>query len=174
MTKFDKNPTVIVLHEKIAVLLGEVSLSTLDSKVASLEAAKASFRQDLENAKLDRAKVVSKVVPYIATELVQSDDMGKLVVKLVSSAIFYGRCQALEELADVVVNPYASFETHLSKKPRILQRLVLTRTHVPASTTPSQKATPSSALTSQTLPPPSQVTHVAALVTKPQSPPPAQ
>ncbi|GJU85654.1 hypothetical protein Tco_1293200, partial [Tanacetum coccineum] len=53
-------------------------------------------------------------------------------------------------------------------------RPVLTRTHVPASSAPSQKATPSSALASQPLSPPLQVTPAAALVTKLQSPPPDQ
>ncbi|GKA46828.1 hypothetical protein Tco_0739711, partial [Tanacetum coccineum] len=194
MTKFDKNLAVIVLHEKISALLGEVSLWPLESKVASLEAekvkleaAEASPRQELEKSKLDRAEVVSKVVPYVAIELVPSDNMGKLVAKLVSSSIFYGRCQAFEEvanmkdpfdltkvkgyrpsykqehtkagnefvtatfpyLADVVADPYASIESLLSKKPWILQRPVPTRTHVPAFSAPSQKATPSSALASQ-------------------------
>ncbi|GJZ99405.1 hypothetical protein Tco_0671956 [Tanacetum coccineum] len=128
MTDFDKNPNVVALREKIIILQGEVkdyranldkmllksqkwsgyqvSLSTLESKVASLEAEKvrvesveASLRQDLENAKRDRADFVSKVVPYVATELVQSDDMGKLVAKLVNASIFYGRCHAFEEVA---------------------------------------------------------------------------
>ncbi|GKE32741.1 hypothetical protein Tco_1452063, partial [Tanacetum coccineum] len=43
----------------------------------------------------------SKVVPYVATELVQSDDMGKLVAKLISYAIVYGRCQVFEEVANM-------------------------------------------------------------------------
>ncbi|GJQ91865.1 hypothetical protein Tco_0003004 [Tanacetum coccineum] len=118
---FDKNPTVNVFHEKIVSLSGEVkehranldrmllpsqkwagyqvSLSMLESKVVSLEAEKvkleaveASLCQELQNAKLDRAKVVSKVVPYVAMELMNSDDMGRLVSKLVSASILFGRC----------------------------------------------------------------------------------
>nr|GEU60636.1 reverse transcriptase domain-containing protein [Tanacetum cinerariifolium] len=110
MVDFDKNPAINVLHEKIASLFREakkhranldrmllesqkwvgyqVSLSTLNSKVASLEAKKfklevveASLHQELKNAKLDRAEVVSKVVPYVAMELVNSDDMGRLPAK---------------------------------------------------------------------------------------------
>ncbi|GKD61703.1 hypothetical protein Tco_1299212, partial [Tanacetum coccineum] len=138
----------------------QVRLSTLESKVASLEA---------EKVKLD------------------CDDMGKLVAKIVSSFIFNGRCQAFEEaanmkepfdltkvkgympsykhehtkaenefmiatfpyLADVVADPYASVEALLSKKPWILQL-------------------------SQPMSPPSQVTPATALFTKLQSPPPAQ
>ncbi|GJS33211.1 hypothetical protein Tco_0531593 [Tanacetum coccineum] len=204
MIGFDKNMAMIVLREKISSLLGDikehkvnldrillesqkwaryhVSLSTLELKVASLEAekvrleaAEASLRQELENAKLDKAEVVLKVVPYMATELVQSNDIGKLVAKLVSSASIYGRCQAFEEvaimkepfditkvkgyrpsykrqrtkagnefatatfpyLADVVADPYTFVETLLFKKLRVLQRPVLSRTYVPASSAPS-------------------------------------
>ncbi|GKE40351.1 hypothetical protein Tco_1463756, partial [Tanacetum coccineum] len=54
----------------------------------------------------------------------------------------------------------------LSKKPQILQRPALTRTYVLASFNPSHKATPSYALVSQPLSLPSQVTPVAALVSK--------
>ncbi|GJW97146.1 hypothetical protein Tco_0178954 [Tanacetum coccineum] len=162
----------------------QVRLSTLESKIASLEAEKVKL---------------------------ECDDMGKLVAKLVSSFIFNGRCQAFEEaanmkepfdltkvkgympsykhehtkvgnefmiatfpyLADVVADPYASVEALLSKKPWILQRLVPTRTHVFASSTPSQKATPSSVPASQPMSPPSQVTPATASFTKLQSPPPA-
>ncbi|GJX39233.1 hypothetical protein Tco_0252536 [Tanacetum coccineum] len=204
MADFDNNSGVKVLQEKIAPLLVEVkehkasldrillenkkwagyqvSLSTLESKVASLEAEKAkleatksSLLQEVKNVKLDRAEVVSKVVPYVAMELVQSDDMGKLVAKLVSFAIFFGRCQDFEEVArmkepfdltkingyrlsykqehtkagndcvtatfpflsEVVADPYAFVEALLSKKPWILQRPTLTRTHVLASSAPS-------------------------------------
>ncbi|GKD49970.1 hypothetical protein Tco_1278946, partial [Tanacetum coccineum] len=87
MTEFDKNPVVVVIRKKIVALLGEVkehkaslermlleskkwanyqvSLSTLESKVASLEAEKtkleateASLRQELENARFDRWEFV--------------------------------------------------------------------------------------------------------------------
>nr|GEX57742.1 putative ribonuclease H-like domain-containing protein [Tanacetum cinerariifolium] len=67
-------------------------------------------------------KVVSKVGPYVAMELVQSNDMGKLVVKLVSSAIFYGRCHAFQEVAsvkepfDIIKIPHASCAALISKK----------------------------------------------------------
>ncbi|GKF60601.1 hypothetical protein Tco_0177387, partial [Tanacetum coccineum] len=60
----------------------QVSLLTLDSKVASLEAEKArlkvfkaSLRQEVDDVKRDSMEVVSKVVPYIAMELVHSDDV---------------------------------------------------------------------------------------------------
>ncbi|GJY09746.1 hypothetical protein Tco_0377931 [Tanacetum coccineum] len=84
------------------------NLTTLKSKVASLEAekaklevTKASLRQEVKTVKCDRMDVVSKVEPYVAMELVQSDEMGRLAIKLVSSVVFYGRCVAFEEVADM-------------------------------------------------------------------------
>nr|GEV59167.1 hypothetical protein [Tanacetum cinerariifolium] len=101
-----------------------VSLSDLESKLASLEAEKvkleaveASLRQELENAKVDRAEVVSKVMPYVDTELV-CDDMGrpsykeehtKAGNKFVTDLFPY--------LFDVVVDHHAFIEALLSKKP---------------------------------------------------------
>ncbi|GKC32845.1 hypothetical protein Tco_1040139 [Tanacetum coccineum] len=215
MADFDNNPTINILREKIVSLSCkvkehkaslermlleskkwagyQVSLSALESKVASLEAEKTkleatevSLHQEVENGKCDRAEVVLKVVPYVAMELVKSDKMGKLVVKLVSSAIFFGRCLAFKEvvsmkepfdlakvkgykasykqehtkvgnglanttfpfLFEVVADPHAPIKALLSKNPQILQRPALTRTHVPASSTLSKKATPCSALVS--------------------------
>ncbi|GKC67949.1 hypothetical protein Tco_1100547 [Tanacetum coccineum] len=86
----------------------QVSLSTLESKVASLkaekarlEAVEASLPQEVNDLKRDRIEVVSKVVPYIAMELVHNDELGRLVGKIVSSAVFYGRCAAFEEVAEM-------------------------------------------------------------------------
>ncbi|GKB44733.1 hypothetical protein Tco_0889675 [Tanacetum coccineum] len=98
MADFDNN---------LAVNAGyQVSLSTLESKVSSLnaekaklEAVEASLRQDVEDLKRDRAEVVSKVVPYVAMKRVHSDELGRLVGKLTSSFVFYGRCAAFEEVA---------------------------------------------------------------------------
>ncbi|GKG58143.1 hypothetical protein Tco_0589754, partial [Tanacetum coccineum] len=77
----------------------------LKSKVGVLEPKKgrldALLCQELKAVKCDRAEVVSKVVPYVAIDLVQSDGIAMLVGKLVSSAIFYGRCAAFEEVADM-------------------------------------------------------------------------
>ncbi|GKB54221.1 hypothetical protein Tco_0904974 [Tanacetum coccineum] len=130
MAIFDNILAVNVFCEKIATLFGEVkedkasldtmlreskkwagyqvSLSTLESKVASLEAEKArlkavetSLRQEVENVKHDRANVVSKVVPYITMELIHSDELGMLIGKLVSFAVFYGRCAAFEEVTKI-------------------------------------------------------------------------
>ncbi|GJY47502.1 hypothetical protein Tco_0436565 [Tanacetum coccineum] len=128
MAEFDQNLAVLVLREKISSLTADVkehkgnldrmmlesqkwagyqvTLSTLKSKVDSLEAEKArleaveaSFRREVEEFKQDRRDVVSKVVPYAVMELVHSDELGRLVGTLVSSAITYGRCKAYEQVA---------------------------------------------------------------------------
>ncbi|GJR68256.1 hypothetical protein Tco_0649133 [Tanacetum coccineum] len=128
MSDFEKNLTVIALREKISTLSTEViehkanldmmmlesqkwasyqaSLSTLESQITSLEAEKArleaikvSLRMEVDDVKRDRMEVVSKFVPYAAMELIYSDDLGSLVGRLVSSAIFYGRCKAFEQVA---------------------------------------------------------------------------
>ncbi|GKA17475.1 hypothetical protein Tco_0697312 [Tanacetum coccineum] len=141
-TYFDKNTNVVALRKKIVNLQGEVKdyRANLDKMLLEshglairLESAEASLRQELENAKRDRAKAGND--PATAT---------------------------FPFLTDVVANPYASVEVLLFKKPRILQRLPLTRTQIPTSSAPSQKATPSPALMS----PPPQVNLVTA-----QSPP---
>ncbi|GKC32932.1 hypothetical protein Tco_1040226 [Tanacetum coccineum] len=84
----------------------QVSLSALESKVASLEAekanleaTKASVSQEIEEAKNDKREVVYKGVPYACMELLHSDELGRLVGKLVSLAITFGRCRAYEQVA---------------------------------------------------------------------------
>ncbi|GKC32847.1 hypothetical protein Tco_1040141, partial [Tanacetum coccineum] len=190
MADFDKNPAVNVLRPKIKSLLDEVkenkcsmdkmlleiqkwasyqeNLATLDSKVAALktnkcklEAAEALLHKEIKALKCDRGEVVSKVVSYIAMELVHSDEMAMLIGRLVSSAIFYGRCATLEEVANMKepfnlakVKGYRpmykkehmkAVEALLSKKPKSLHRLTPTKTNAPALSAPPQKATPSSA-----------------------------
>ncbi|GJR94498.1 hypothetical protein Tco_0266672 [Tanacetum coccineum] len=49
----------------------------------------------------DRVEVVSKVVPYVAMKGVHSDERAMFVGKLVSFAVFYGRCVAFEEVVDI-------------------------------------------------------------------------
>nr|GEZ36443.1 hypothetical protein [Tanacetum cinerariifolium] len=148
---FDKNLAVNVLREKIASLSEEVKEHRANIDRTLLESQKW-------NANLDRAEVVSKVVPYVAMKLVNSDDMGRLIARLVSASIFYGRCQIFEEVAKMK-DP---FDITNVKAP--------TRTHVPASFAPSHKATPLPAPTS----PPTQITSATDSVSKTQSPPPTQ
>nr|GEV83654.1 hypothetical protein [Tanacetum cinerariifolium] len=61
--------------------------------------SKYPSEKEVDDVKRDRMEDVSKVVPYAAIELIHSDDLGSLVGKLVSFAIFYGRCQAFEQVA---------------------------------------------------------------------------
>ncbi|GKF52532.1 hypothetical protein Tco_0159442 [Tanacetum coccineum] len=85
-------------------------------------------------------------------ELVHSDELGRLVGILVSSAITYGRCRAYEQVA-AMKDPFdlskakgypdatTLIEALLSKKPPMLQKPAPSRTQMPV--TSSQKATPS-------------------------------
>nr|GEU48612.1 putative reverse transcriptase domain, ribonuclease H-like domain protein [Tanacetum cinerariifolium] len=84
----------------------QVSLLALESKVASLEAKKANLEaieallcQKIEEVKHDKREVVSMVVPYACMELLHNDELGRLVGKLVSSAITFSRCMAYDQVA---------------------------------------------------------------------------
>ncbi|GKB02089.1 hypothetical protein Tco_0830133, partial [Tanacetum coccineum] len=167
MKEFDQNPAVLALREKISsltadvkehkgnldrMMLGsqkwtgyQVTLSNLELKVGSLEAEKArleaveaSLRRVVEELKQDRRDVVSKVIPYAAMDLVHSDELGRLIGKLVSSAITYTRCRAYVQF---VADAAAPIEALLSKKPPMLQKPTPSRTQMPVPS--SQKATPS-------------------------------
>nr|GEW84431.1 hypothetical protein [Tanacetum cinerariifolium] len=81
MADFDKNPAVNVLRQKIKSLLAKVKEHKISMDMM--------------------AEVVLKVVAYVAMELVHSYEMAILVRKPVSSAVFYGRCAALEEVAKI-------------------------------------------------------------------------
>ncbi|GJZ55801.1 hypothetical protein Tco_0610994 [Tanacetum coccineum] len=83
MEDFDKNPVVMVV--------------ALEAEKGKLEAAKALPREKIKALKCDREEVVSKVVPYVAINLVHRDEMAMLVGRLVSSVVFYWRCVALKE-----------------------------------------------------------------------------
>nr|GEX49417.1 hypothetical protein [Tanacetum cinerariifolium] len=69
-----------------------------NAEKARLEAVKVSLRKEVDDVKRDRMEAVSKVVPYAAMELIHNDDLGSLVGRLVSSAIFYRRCKAFEQV----------------------------------------------------------------------------
>ncbi|GKF12573.1 hypothetical protein Tco_0050499 [Tanacetum coccineum] len=85
MAEFDQNPAV----------------NSLEADKAKLETVEASLCREVEELKQDRRDVVSKVVPYTTMKLVHSDELGRLVGKLVSSAITYGRCRAYEQVAAI-------------------------------------------------------------------------
>ncbi|GKE30324.1 hypothetical protein Tco_1445708 [Tanacetum coccineum] len=149
MTDFDNNLVVVALRDKI---------STLSSEAKEHKANLDRMMMEIDDLKHDRMEVVSKVVPYIAMELVHSDELGRLVGKLVSSAVFYRRCAAFEEVAEMK-EPFS-----LTKKLPMLQRLTPSRTQAPVPS--SQKATPSSAHVSKLMSPPAAVSSA-----KLQSPP---
>lgn len=102
------------LKMKEAKMVGlKERLSTLKSKCLSLESEKtrlveqeAKLQQEAidlslrcKDLQIDRAEVVSKVVPYIAMKLYHSDEVGKVIANLVNAAIYHGKCTTLEEIA---------------------------------------------------------------------------
>ncbi|GJY27789.1 hypothetical protein Tco_0403556 [Tanacetum coccineum] len=130
MSNFKKNPIMIALREKVSTLATEVKehkanldrmmlksqkwasyqagLSTLVSQIASLEVKKArleavevSLRIEVDDVKRDKMEVISKVVPYAAIEIIHRDDLGSLVGRPVSSGIFYRRCKAFKQVAEM-------------------------------------------------------------------------
>ncbi|GKB55310.1 hypothetical protein Tco_0906063 [Tanacetum coccineum] len=86
------------LREKISSLTADVKEHKEVDK-ARLEDVKASLCREVEELKQDKRDVVSKVVPYATMELVHSDELGRLVGKLVSSAITYGHYRVYERIA---------------------------------------------------------------------------
>nr|GEX00544.1 hypothetical protein [Tanacetum cinerariifolium] len=159
MTDFEKNPTVVAMREKMSALFIEakehkanldrlllenqkwagyhVSLSALESKVASLEADKArlkavevSLKKEIYDVKRDKKEVVLKVIPYAPLELVRGD----------------------------VLDPSSPIEVLLSKKPPALQRHVPLKTQVLVPS--SQRTTPSSTLTFNLMSPSAAVSSV--------------
>ncbi|GJV05503.1 hypothetical protein Tco_1343159 [Tanacetum coccineum] len=128
------------------------SLSTLQSKVTSLEVKKArleaievSLRREVEELKQDMREVVLKVIPYAAMAYEQVADMKEPF-----------------DLSKFVVDPSATIEALLSKKLPSLQRPAPSRTQVILPS--SQRVTPSLVLVSNTMSPLADVS-----VVKPQS-----
>ncbi|GJT14493.1 hypothetical protein Tco_0861535 [Tanacetum coccineum] len=67
MVDFDNNPAVNVLYQKIKSLSDEIKEHKASLERMLLEIL---LSQEVENVKRDRAEVLSKVVPYVAIELV--------------------------------------------------------------------------------------------------------
>ncbi|GKB64109.1 hypothetical protein Tco_0920295 [Tanacetum coccineum] len=164
-----KAELVNVLRQKIKSLLDEVNehKSSIDKML--LESQKWAGYQ--ENLATLESKVAALEAEKGKLEAVHSYEMAILVRRFVSSAIFYGRCAALEEkehtnagnnfvaatfpfISEVVADHSASVEALFSKEPKSLCRPTVTKTNAPA---PSQKATPSSAPTPKPMSPPSTV-----------------
>ncbi|GJS17713.1 hypothetical protein Tco_0412185 [Tanacetum coccineum] len=87
------------LRVKCEAAMADTKVNSLEADKARLEAVEAYLRRKVEELKQDKRDVVLNVVPYAAMELVHSDELDMLVVKLVSSAITYGRCRAYEQVA---------------------------------------------------------------------------
>ncbi|GJX45016.1 hypothetical protein Tco_0261692 [Tanacetum coccineum] len=103
MSDFEKNPTVFALREKISTLSTKVKEHKANLERMMLESQKwaveVSLRKEVDDVKRDMMEVVLKVIPYASMKLIHSDDLGSLVDRLVSSAIFYGRCKTFEQVA---------------------------------------------------------------------------
>ncbi|GKB39070.1 hypothetical protein Tco_0884012 [Tanacetum coccineum] len=121
IAEFNQNPAVLALQEKISSFSADikehkgnldrmmleskkwagyqVTLTSLKADKARLEAVEVSLRREIKELRQDRRDVVSKVMPYAVMELVHIDELGRLVGKLVSSPITYGRCRAYEQVA---------------------------------------------------------------------------
>nr|GEY36867.1 hypothetical protein [Tanacetum cinerariifolium] len=87
------------LGYQVSLLDLESKVASLEAKKANLEATKALLHQEIEEVKHDRREVVSKVLPYACMELLHSDELGRLVGKLVSSAITFDRNRAYDQFA---------------------------------------------------------------------------
>ncbi|GKE87642.1 hypothetical protein Tco_1565117 [Tanacetum coccineum] len=66
-----------------------------------LKKSETQLLQEVDRLRQDRVAVVAKVVPYVATKLVHSDEMGLLISQLAKAALFHGRCATLEEVASL-------------------------------------------------------------------------
>nr|GEZ58081.1 hypothetical protein [Tanacetum cinerariifolium] len=80
-----KNPLVLDMRAEIETLQGQVDGL---HKRERLKNSETQLLQDINSFKQDRATVVSKVIPEVATKLIRSDEMGFLVAKLVKAAMF--------------------------------------------------------------------------------------
>nr|GEW01916.1 hypothetical protein [Tanacetum cinerariifolium] len=138
MAEFDQNP---VEGYQATLLTLESKVDYLEAEKAKLEAVESSLRKEVKELKQDRRDVVSKVVPYGATELVHSDELGKLVGYHSSYKKEY--TQASNDFAtatfpwldEFVVDAASSIDALLSKKPSTLQKPAPSRTqiYVPSS-----------------------------------------
>ncbi|GJT36295.1 hypothetical protein Tco_0926714 [Tanacetum coccineum] len=117
LQNLDKNPLVFDMRAEIKALQGQVDGFHSEYSRLILEEKKWV----IGSLKQDRVAVFSKVIPDAAMKLVRSDDLG--VVR--SDILLEEYDQAGDALANAsypflaeyVVNPYASLERLLSKKP---------------------------------------------------------
>ncbi|GJX17830.1 hypothetical protein Tco_0218662 [Tanacetum coccineum] len=164
----DKFPVHLVLSEGIDLLIHSLSsIYIVVDNVVNRRARK--FLQVVEKMSGEADVIKASVgLHYAAMELVYSDELGRLVGTLVSSTITYGRCRAYEQVAAMkdpfdlskakgYRSSYKKEHTHVSNDfaPMLCsfglgRRSEPTQMHVPSS----QKATPSSASSSNPMSPP--------------------
>nr|GFA49891.1 hypothetical protein [Tanacetum cinerariifolium] len=80
----DMRAEIETLHGPVDKLHGEYSRLVLEEKKWQ-----------------DRVALVAKVVPYVATKLIRSDEMGLLVALLDKTALVHSRCTTFEEVVDL-------------------------------------------------------------------------
>ncbi|GKC07168.1 hypothetical protein Tco_0998778 [Tanacetum coccineum] len=96
----DKNPLMLDMRAEIETLQGQVDgLHSEYNKLVLEEKEWINYEQTI--LKQDRAIVVSKVVPDVATKLICSDEIGFLIAKHVKVAMFQGRCVAFKEVSSL-------------------------------------------------------------------------
>ncbi|GKF18995.1 hypothetical protein Tco_0067633, partial [Tanacetum coccineum] len=131
----DNNPLVSNMRAEIKVLKGQVDgLHSNESERERLKCVEIQLLQEIDSLKQDRAVVVSKVIPDVSMKLVRCDDLEVAAIKepFVLEKMSGYRPLSKEEydqagdalanasypfLAKYVINPYASLEQLLSKKP---------------------------------------------------------
>ncbi|GJU26263.1 hypothetical protein Tco_1164884 [Tanacetum coccineum] len=149
LQNLDKNPLVSDMRTKIETLQSRLmvstTLSTLRAKVEGLRsegnrlrASEIQLLQEVDSLRQDRAAVVARVIPDATMKLIRSDEMGVLIARLVKASIIHGRYASFEEkeydragndladatfpfLVELTVDPHASVEQLLAKKPQSLQ-----------------------------------------------------
>nr|GEX44097.1 hypothetical protein [Tanacetum cinerariifolium] len=184
MIDFEKNPTVVAMRQKMSTLYTEakehkanidrmlleiqnsvgyhVSLSALESKVASLEADKArlevveaSLKKEVDDVKCDRMEVADMKDPF---DLLKVKGYRPSYKKEHTQAGNKLATATFPWLTEFVADPSATIEVLLSKKPPALQRHVPLKTQVIVPS--SQRATPSFTLASNLMCPPAAVLSV--------------
>ncbi|GKB15065.1 hypothetical protein Tco_0848988 [Tanacetum coccineum] len=92
----DKNPAVMYSMRGMIPCPGK-----FNEHKGNLERSFAGRLNFCQNGLAIRVDVVSKVVPYVGMKLMNNDDIGRLVAKLVSASILYGWYQAFKEVAKI-------------------------------------------------------------------------
>ncbi|GJT39121.1 hypothetical protein Tco_0938986, partial [Tanacetum coccineum] len=96
----------------------------IESEREWLNSSKVQLLQEIDSLRQDRADVVSKVVPRVATELVCSDEMGLLCPSSGKEFDQAGDDSATASypfIAEATADLYATIEQLLSKKPMSLR-----------------------------------------------------